>query len=64
MADLNLEAMAKKSEMDPAGALEHAGGVYKDAVTADTNQEAKLGTASMPKGTDPSPFTLGPTGQK
>jgi hypothetical protein len=61
MADLDLNAMAKQSETDPKGALERAGGVYKDAVDAETNQESKLGTASMPMGTDPSPFTLGPT---
>lgn len=40
--------------------IDQAAGTYKDAAAEGTDQESKLGTASMPKAPDPSPFVLGP----
>lgn len=44
--------------------INSAHGEYKDAVTDNTNQMSKLPQTSLPQGTDPSPFTLGPLGGK
>lgn len=43
--------------------IESATGTYKDRV-ADAAPESKSVYSSLPKGTDPSPFVLGSTGQK
>lgn len=43
--------------------IESAGGKYTDKVTA-ASPESKSVYASLPQGTDPSPFVLGSAGQK
>lgn len=37
-------------------------GKYKDKVTEDTDTLSKLPFSSLPKGNDPSPFSIGPIG--
>lgn len=44
--------------------IEQATGRYEDKVASDTQMEGKLPYASLPKGTDPSPFTVGKVGGK
>lgn len=43
--------------------IESATGTYADKVTS-ASPESKSIYSSLPKGTDPSPFVLGSTGQK
>lgn len=43
--------------------IESATGKYEDKVAADTSTEGKLPYASLPKGTDPTPFTIGKVGK-
>lgn len=42
--------------------IEGATGKYEDKVASDTATEGKLPYASLPKGTDPSPFSIGKVG--
>lgn len=49
---------------DIMSAVDKAAGQYKDAVSDDKNTMSKLPQSSLPTGTDPSPFTLGPLGAK
>lgn len=56
---MTMEQMVEMMKTNPKAAQE-VGGTYHDAVTSDMSTEGKLPTAQMPKGTDPSPFAMGP----
>ncbi len=50
-----------EDDPNPDNAFKRDQGEYKDATSEETDTEAKLPFAQLPKGTDPDPFTLGPT---
>lgn len=62
----NLEAVISSAteEGDVMKKIDAAHGQYKDNVTDNTNVESKLPFSSLPQGTDPNPFTIGPLGSK
>jgi len=51
-----------KSHKDATEKYDAEHGTYKDG-TDSVSVDDRLPTAQMPKGTDPSPFTLGPIGK-
>jgi hypothetical protein len=57
----NLKSVAD-GEGDVMKKIDEAHGEYKDSVSDNTNTMSKLPQTSLPTGTDPSPFTLGPLG--
>lgn len=60
MGNLNEVISSAVEDGDVMKKVNDAHGQYKDAVTDNTNTMSKLPQASLPVGTDPSPFTLGP----
>jgi hypothetical protein len=50
---------AASGEGNVAEAIMNDSGTYKDAVADNLNQESKTAHAVMPKGVDPSPFSVG-----
>ncbi len=46
----------------PAGHCRCGGASYKDEVDSKPLEGDRLPTNALPKGTDPSPFRIGPTG--
>ncbi len=44
--------------------IDKAAGTYEDKVANNTDAMSKLPQSSLPTGTDPSPFSIGPLGSK